>query len=67
MSDLVADMKFWCRHNKVTQTNLAELLNVTPQAVTEIFKGRNKPSGETVLLMLDVLTNHNRRKRRKSL
>jgi hypothetical protein len=40
-------------HNE--QSCSAERLGITPQGMTEIFKGRNNPTGEQVLVMLELL------------
>jgi transcriptional regulator with XRE-family HTH domain len=61
---LVEKMKRWCKENDVTQTELGVRLGMSPQGVTEIFKGRNKPTGEQVLLMLEML-NSGPKKRKK--
>jgi hypothetical protein len=37
------------------KTELAGMLGITPQGVTEIFKGRNQPTGEQVLVMLELM------------
>jgi plasmid maintenance system antidote protein VapI len=34
---------------------LAEKLGIKPKGITEIFKGRNQPTGEQVLVMLELL------------
>jgi len=31
------------------------MIGVTPQGMTEIFKRRNKPTGEQVLVMLELM------------
>ena len=31
------------------------MLGITPQGITEIFKGRNQPTGEQVLVMLELM------------
>ena len=41
-------------HN-VKNTELAGMLGITPQGVTEIYKGRNQPTGEQVLVMLELM------------
>jgi DNA-binding transcriptional regulator YiaG len=45
----------WCDANDINQVELAKLLNVRPSHVTEWKKGRSKPSGQTVLAMLDLI------------
>jgi hypothetical protein len=42
----------WAKTHNVKNTEPAGMLVITPQGVTEIFKGRNQPTGEQVLVML---------------
>ena len=37
----------WAKTHNVKNTEPAEMVVITPQGVTEIFKGRNQPTGET--------------------
>ena len=48
-------MRKWAKTHNVKNTELAEMLGITPQGMTEIFKGRNQPTGEQVLLMLELM------------
>jgi hypothetical protein len=45
----------WAKAHNVKSKDLAEMLGITPQGMTEIFKGRNQPTGEQVLVMLELL------------
>jgi DNA-binding transcriptional regulator YiaG len=57
---LLTELKTWCHTNRVKQVELAKMLGVTPQGVTEWFKGRNQPTGEQVLAMLEILKKKSR-------
>jgi hypothetical protein len=46
---LVSQMREWAKTHNVKNTELAGMLGLTPQGVTEIFRGRNQPTGEQVL------------------
>jgi len=59
-SKLLSELKTWCDTNRVKQVELARMLGVTPQGVTEWFKGRNQPTGEQVLAMLEILNKKSR-------
>jgi transcriptional regulator with XRE-family HTH domain len=56
ITTLVEKIRHWCKANGVSQVELANRLGITPQGVTETFKGRNKPTGVQVLLMQDMLS-----------
>ena len=45
----------WAKAHKVKNKETAEWLGITPQGMTEIFKKRNQPTGEQVLVMLELL------------
>ena len=49
-------MKAWTRRNHIRQKDLAAMLEITPQAVTEIFRGRNRPTAEQVLAPLEIMS-----------
>ena len=51
---LVSQMREWAKTHNVKNTELAGMLGITPQGVTEIFKARNQPTGEQVLVMLEL-------------
>jgi len=42
---LVSQMGEWAKTHNVKNTELAGMLGITPQGVTEIFKKRNQPTG----------------------
>jgi hypothetical protein len=46
---LVSQMREWAKTHKVKNTELAGMLGITPQGITEIFKGRNQPTGDRFL------------------
>lgn len=52
---LLTEVQEWCEAHNVSQTELARLLGVNPQHVTEWKKGRSHPSGENALAMLELL------------
>ena len=52
---LVSQMGEWAKTDNVKNTEPAGMLVITPQGVTEIFKGRNQPTGEQVLVMLELM------------
>jgi transcriptional regulator with XRE-family HTH domain len=54
-SKLLADVKRWCKANRVTQTDLAKELGVSTSLITEWFHGRKFPVGEQTLHLLELL------------
>jgi hypothetical protein len=53
---LVLAITAHCRdQNHNDQSCHAEMLGITPQGITEIFKGRNNPTGEQVLVMSELM------------
>jgi DNA-binding transcriptional regulator YiaG len=52
---LLADVFAWCEANGINQVELARMLGVNPQHVTEWKKGRNLPNAETALTMLELI------------
>lgn len=52
---LLSDVFAWCETHGVNQSELARMLKVNPQHVTEWKKGRNLPNAETALEMIDLL------------
>jgi predicted XRE-type DNA-binding protein len=52
---LVSQMGEWAKANNVKSKDLAEMFGITAQGMTEIFKGRNQPTGEQVLVMLELM------------
>jgi transcriptional regulator with XRE-family HTH domain len=53
--ELVIDLRAWYEDNDVSQKNLARKLYLTPQQLSEIFAGRNRPTGEQVLRIQEFL------------
>jgi hypothetical protein len=45
----------WAKTHNVKNTELAGMLGITPQGITEIFKARNQPTREQVLVMLELM------------
>jgi plasmid maintenance system antidote protein VapI len=54
-------MRAWCEAHGIKHKDLAKLLDISPQGVTEIFKGRNQPTGEQALAMMELLKTKPRR------
>jgi DNA-binding transcriptional regulator YiaG len=52
---LLLDVFSWCETHGVNQSELARMLGVNPQHVTEWKKGRNLPNAETALVMVELL------------
>lgn len=52
---LLTDVFAWCDKHGVNQTELARMLGVKRQHVTEWKKGRNLPNAETALTMLELV------------
>jgi plasmid maintenance system antidote protein VapI len=52
---LVSQMREWAKTHKVKNTELAGMLGITPQGITEIFKGRNQSTDEQVLVMQELM------------
>jgi DNA-binding transcriptional regulator YiaG len=55
VDSLLKEVFAWCEKHSVNQVELAKLLGVKPQHVTEWKKGRNRPSAEAALTMLELL------------
>ena len=62
---LLAEVQEGCKTHNVSQTELARLLGVNPQHITEWKKGRSKPSGESALAMLELLKTKPKGRKRK--
>jgi transcriptional regulator with XRE-family HTH domain len=54
---LLAEVQEWCKAHNVSQTELARLIGVNPQHITEWKKGRSRPSGENTLAMARATEN----------
>jgi plasmid maintenance system antidote protein VapI len=50
-----ADVSPIGKDHKVKIKELAEILGIKLQGITEIFSGRNQPTGEQVLVMLELM------------
>jgi hypothetical protein len=57
--ELVELLNVWYRSNSARQCDLAGVLELTPQALSEILSRRNRPNSETTLRILDFLTTEN--------
>jgi hypothetical protein len=52
---LVSQTGEWAKTHNVKNKELAERLGIKPKGITEIFKNRNPPTGEQVLVMLELI------------
>jgi transcriptional regulator with XRE-family HTH domain len=52
---LIAELKEWAASRGLRQKDLAKLLGVSPQLVTEWFAKRREPTGEKVLEIQELL------------
>jgi DNA-binding transcriptional regulator YiaG len=52
---LLSEVQEWYKAHNVSQTELARLIGVNPQHITEWKKGRSRPSAENALAMLELL------------
>src|SRR5271165_1850710 len=57
--ELVIDLRAWYEESDVSQKNLARKLYLTPQQLSEIFAGRNRPTGDQVLRIQEFLRTNN--------
>jgi transcriptional regulator with XRE-family HTH domain len=57
--ELVTDLRAWYEDHDVSQKNLARKLYLTPQQLSEIFAGRNRPTGDQVLRIQEFLRANN--------
>jgi len=54
-STLVHRLKNWCTRHRIKQVELSSMLDVTPAAVTEWFKGRSHPSGKLIVQIMEMV------------
>jgi transcriptional regulator with XRE-family HTH domain len=54
--ELIKRIKPWCADQGIRQQDLAKMLGVSPQLITEWIKGRKEPMGEQVLHLLEILS-----------
>jgi transcriptional regulator with XRE-family HTH domain len=60
--ELVTELRAWYEDQRdLSQKNLARKLYLTPQQLSEIFAGRNRPTGEQVLRIQEFLRTNNMR------
>jgi DNA-binding transcriptional regulator YdaS (Cro superfamily) len=55
MERLLDSLKAWCSQKYGRQTEVAEILGVTPQSVNDWFGGRKQLTGEQVLAVQQFL------------
>jgi DNA-binding transcriptional regulator YiaG len=48
-------VKLWCKENNVKQIELAAMLGVSTQLITEWFKGRRFPVSEEALHLQELM------------
>jgi hypothetical protein len=60
--ELVTDLRAWYEDQRdLSQKNLARKLYLTPQQLSELFAGRNRPTGDQVLRIQEFLRVNNMR------
>jgi transcriptional regulator with XRE-family HTH domain len=59
------ELKTWTQRQGMTQVELGSKLGVSPQHVTEWFKGRKFPTGEQVLAMQELMGKDKRAQRKR--
>jgi hypothetical protein len=52
---LVSQMREWAKAHNVKNTKLEGMPGIIPHDITEIFNGRNQPTGEQVLVMQELI------------
>src|ERR1700722_20011380 len=58
--ELVTELRAWYEDQRdLSQKNLARKLYLSPQQLSEIFAGRNRPTGEQVLRIQEFLRTNN--------
>jgi transcriptional regulator with XRE-family HTH domain len=57
--ELVTTLRAWYESSDVSQKNLARKLYLSPQQLSEIFAGRNRPTGDQVLRIQEFLRTNN--------
>jgi transcriptional regulator with XRE-family HTH domain len=53
--ELITDLRAWYEDNDLSQKSLARKLYISPQQLSELFAGRNKPTGEQALRIQEFL------------
>jgi plasmid maintenance system antidote protein VapI len=54
----------WLQENATTQKDLAGLLDMTPQQLNDIIKGRTQLTGEQALHLQEIINTKPKRRRR---
>jgi plasmid maintenance system antidote protein VapI len=52
---LLAETLAWLKLNQVKQKDLAKMLDMSPQQLTDIFKNRTQLTGEQVLTLQEII------------
>jgi transcriptional regulator with XRE-family HTH domain len=55
--EIIKRIQPWCVEHGIRQQDLAKMLGVSPQLITEWIKGRKEPMGEQILHLLEILNN----------
>jgi len=63
----LAEVKRWLKKSGIKQTDLAEILGVSPQLITDWFKGRKFPVAEETLHLQELMRNPAKSQKRDSL
>ncbi len=58
--EIIKRIQPWCTERGVRQQDLAQMLGVSPQLITEWIKGRKEPMGEQILHLLEILNSKTR-------
>jgi plasmid maintenance system antidote protein VapI len=59
---LIAETLAWLSDNGVSQRELAAMLEMTPQQLNDILRGRTQLTGEQALHLQEIIRQKNRRK-----
>jgi hypothetical protein len=55
----IIELRSWYESHDLKHKNLAKLLNLSPQQLSELFSGRNNPTGLQLLAILEFLRTNN--------
>jgi hypothetical protein len=55
----IIELRAWYEGHALKHKNLARSLNLSPQQLSELFSGRNQPTGTQVLAILEFLRTNN--------
>ena len=61
----VEKVKSWAKRHGIRHKDLAAMIGITPQGITEIFQGRNRPTADQVLALLEIMSKDPQAPKRK--